>query len=427
MKVINISEIFEVPNINAKDADLKKIIYKIPDLMLINNNYFPGSEYLCVCSGGTTSSCAKENLITLDLRKNYNYIKYNPQKKIVKIGGGVLMGSLLDELEKHGRIFPTGLSSLPGVGFILTGGISPLSRRYGLAIDNIDSVKGYLGNGEYFAISKKEIKREEIDLWEAIKGAAPFLSIITEIGLKTFESSPILICEGFVDDNEFKEIITLAEMFPPNQSLQWMHSERKYIYIVCELKTAKDKIHNENLLNKIKGFKALKHKILKSFNQAIFFPKELKLFELNQTNHSEVISLLGCSIENRIYEFTKLMEEINENRPNKSCYVACQQLGSSTNLKKNYEDYFIHRDSIWKPWIYTSWKKNDLKDKELAINWLIKSWIKLKKFFPHIHLAQLHNHLDFHQEEIELAFGKKLNKLKLLKNIYDPMGNLPPL
>ena len=73
MKVINISEIFEVPNINAKDADLKKIIYKIPDLMLGNSNYFPGSEYLCVCSGGTTSSCAKENLITLDLRKNYNY------------------------------------------------------------------------------------------------------------------------------------------------------------------------------------------------------------------------------------------------------------------------------------------------------------------------------------------------------------------
>ena len=37
-------------------------------------DYFPGSEYLCVCSGGTTSSCAKENLITLDLRKNYKNI-----------------------------------------------------------------------------------------------------------------------------------------------------------------------------------------------------------------------------------------------------------------------------------------------------------------------------------------------------------------
>ena len=56
-----------------------------------------------------------------------------------------------------------------------------------------------------------------------------------------------------------------------------------------------------------------------------------------------------------------------------------------------------------------------------------KSWSKLKIFYPNIHLAQLHNHLDSHEEEIILAFGNRINELKTLKNIFDPQGILPPL
>ena len=425
--MIKNSQIFEVPNKNARDADAKKVISRISDVMFNENHDLLGDNYLCICSGGTTSSCSKNNLVTLDLRKNYNNIKFNQENGIVTIGGGVLMGNLLDELEKYGRLFPTGLSNLPGVGFILTGGISPLSRRYGLAIDNIESVKGYLGNGKYFSISKNKIKKEEIDIWEGIKGAAPFFSIITEIGLKTFKSYPILICEGFVNENELIELITIAENFPPNLSLQWMLANKIYVYIVGELKTADDKMITEDLLASLAKFKALKTRIFSNFNKVRFFPRALKLFELNQTNHSEVISLLGGNIGNKSQKLIQTLQAINKDRPNNSCYFASQQLGCKTALERGHDSYFVHRDSIWKPWLYTSWKKDDLDERELAINWLIESWNKLKVFFPNIHLAQLHNHLEIHNEEIDLAFARKLNKLKLLKNIYDPESNLPPL
>ena len=72
-------------------------------------------------------------------------------------------------------------------------------------------------------------------------------------------------------------------------------------------------------------------------------------------------------------------------------------------------------------------KKNDLQEKEDALEWIYKSWSKLKRFCPNIHLAQLHNHLDSHEEEIRLAFGHRMNELKTLKNIFDPQGILPPL
>ena len=66
------NNLLEVPNINSSDAQVKNIIHKIKDNLF--NSYYKSSksEYLCVCSGGTTSGCARNGLITLDLRKESN-------------------------------------------------------------------------------------------------------------------------------------------------------------------------------------------------------------------------------------------------------------------------------------------------------------------------------------------------------------------
>jgi len=69
------NSLLEVPNINSKDAKLKKLIYDVDEYLFYKDNYSNEElEHLCVCSGGTTSSCAKNGFTTLDLRKNYNKI-----------------------------------------------------------------------------------------------------------------------------------------------------------------------------------------------------------------------------------------------------------------------------------------------------------------------------------------------------------------
>ena len=158
----NIKNLLKVPNINSSDAQVKKLIYKIED-NLFDNFYKTSSksEHLCVCSGGTTSSCAKNGFITLDLRKKYNQIHLEKEKNLIKIGGGVIMKDLMNFLENHNKTFPTGLSKITGAGYILTGGISPLSRRYGLAIDNIEFIKGYLGNGNFISLDKKNLNSNQ--------------------------------------------------------------------------------------------------------------------------------------------------------------------------------------------------------------------------------------------------------------------------
>ncbi len=420
--------LLKIPNINSRDAQIKKLIYDINDsLFTKNSELIEEFNHLCVCSGGTTSSSAKSGFITLDLRKNHNKIQFNRHKNIVTIGGGVIMGDLLNHLEKYNQSFPIGLSKLPGAGYVLTGGVSPLSRAYGLAVDNIESIKGFLGNGTFFSLKKNQIGREQKLIWEAVKGAAPFFSIITEIGLKTIQSNPIQIIEGCVNLTELSEIIKLSEGFPENISLQWIYAKRIYIYIFVELRSNfKDKTTKEYLFL-LEKFQTLEKKSYKNFNEIIFFPRELELYELKTKNHSEVISLLGEDLKNNIPIFSKCLYEIMNNKPNNSCYVASQQLGCKTKKSNHGSSFFIHRNSTWKPWIYASWDKNDLQEREVVMEWMYESWGKLKKFFPNIHLAQLHNHLNSHKEELQLAYGNRIDELKTLKNICDPQTILPPL
>ena len=134
----NNNNLLEVPNINSKDAKLKKLIYDVNCSLFNQDSYSKEHlEYLCVCSGGTTSSCAKNGFSTLDLRKNHSKIHLDRESNLVTIGGGVIMGDLVNYLQKHNRSFPIGLSKLPGAGYILTGGVSPLSRTYGLSLIHI--------------------------------------------------------------------------------------------------------------------------------------------------------------------------------------------------------------------------------------------------------------------------------------------------
>ena len=419
---------FKALNQNSNDAEIKELIYKINKNKIIefNKNLFK-DEYLCICSGGTTSSCAKNNQITVDLRKNYNQISYDKNTGVAKIGGGVLMGDLLNYLEKFNRMFPIGLSKLPGIGYILTGGISPLSKRYGLAIDNLKNVKGFFGNGDFFSLDIDNLNKKEISIWEGIKGAAPFFSIITEVAIQTFENFPIQVFDGFVEEDELKELIAISETFPRNFSFQFIFSDTIYVYIVEELKTEEEKNLAQKYASIFQRFPSLKNKIYRNLNQINFFPKELNMFELNANFHSEVISLLGKSLKGYESEFVEELIEINAAKPNKACYVAIQQLGDQSMYENKYSSYFIHREACWKPWIFASWEKINNHDKKVVINWMNESWNRLRRFFPYIHLAQLHNHLNSHQDELKLAFGSKLGELKDLKRIYDPSNILPPL
>ena len=101
------------------------------------------------------------------------------------------MGDVLTELAEHQRTIPAGLSGLPGLGYVLTGGMGPLSRRWGLAVDQLKSITGIWGCGEPFQLERSD--HGQSPDWRGLCGAAPFLAVVTEVELFTQALQPLWV------------------------------------------------------------------------------------------------------------------------------------------------------------------------------------------------------------------------------------------
>ena len=94
---------------------------EVASLLNSSSQYKP----LKICSGGTTSRCAAEAHWTVDLSPKLRQLVVDQQTNRVRFGSGWTMGELQAELAQRGCMVTTGLSGLPGVGFVLTGGMGP--------------------------------------------------------------------------------------------------------------------------------------------------------------------------------------------------------------------------------------------------------------------------------------------------------------
>ena len=377
-----------------------------------------------VSSGGTTSRAAADKHWILDLRKNYQNISFNLDKKYVEIEAGVRMGELSDFLKKHKRSFPIGLSGKTGMGYILTGGISPLSRSRGLAIDQIIEIKGFWGNGKEFHISRPNTPKGSNLEWKALCGAAIFLGIITKIKLKTQPLRPILSWTANISFSQLSECINQAESWPNSLSFQWIWGDNIFAHAIGEVINTDQEARLINLLERLPFFS---NRIIKKFNNMSSLPNlSLGNNTNNKSTHSEVIGLLGPAWQSKNRQVLKVIKELVDKRPNKSCYIASQQLGGLTQSKE-IDTSFVHRDAIWKPWINGAWEAQDQLKRNRTLKWMELSWDNLDFICPGIHLAQIHPHLPWHQKELSLAFKDWLPKLKEIKSIYDPINVMPSL
>ena len=87
----------------------------------------------------------------------------------------------------------------------------------------------------------------------------------------------------------------------------------------------------------------------------------------------------------------------------------------------------MHRDAVWKPWITAVWPAGDADLRHRSLAWLERVWQLMHPVCPGVHLAQLHDHLPVHRDELAQAFGPWLPSLRELKQLRDPRGILPPL
>jgi FAD/FMN-containing dehydrogenase len=103
-------------------------------------------------------------------------VRVDPKGKRAFVDGGTLLGEVDHESAAHGLVTPLGTVSHTGVGGLtLGGGFGRLARRFGMAIDNLESVDIVTADGNLRHASAQE----NPDLFWAVRGGGGNFGIVT--------------------------------------------------------------------------------------------------------------------------------------------------------------------------------------------------------------------------------------------------------
>src|SRR2546430_2273241 len=115
-------------------------------------------------------------------------IQVDPQARTVRVGGGCTWGEVDRATGEHGLATPSGIISTTGVGGLtLGGGLGHLTRKCGLAIDNLLEADVVLANGEQVRASADE----HPDLYWAIRGGGGNFGAGTSLLLRLHEAGTV--------------------------------------------------------------------------------------------------------------------------------------------------------------------------------------------------------------------------------------------
>ncbi len=388
------------------------------------------SSPLRICSGGTTSRCAADQHWTVDLSLEHRAIHLNADRSRVRLGAGLTMGEIQAELAKSHRMIPTGLSGLPGAGFLLSGGMGPLSRSLGLAMDHLQAVTGLWGNGTRFSLERPTGRDHPGAAahtgWRGLLGAGLFLAAVESFELNTTPLLPLIVQQGCLSTDELATLIQEAEHFPEGLSLQWCWGREREVMLVSRA----DDPHSQAQLDQLScEFKlpARHRTALKGLHGLPAFGALATDPRPQEPPHQEVLGVLGPRWGEATTALIQALAEAMACRPHPRCSIASQQLGGAVARHAPNQSAFIHRQAEWKPWITAAWRAGDRQGRVRSLAWLAQVWGLLQPHCPGVHLAQLHDHLPWHQRTLEGAFGHQLPFLRKLKRELDPEGRLPSL
>jgi hypothetical protein len=139
-------------------------------------------------------------------------IDVDPVRRTVRVGGGSTWGEVDRATGQYGLATPSGIISTTGVaGLTLGGGLGHLTRRFGLAIDNLIEADVVLADGSIVRASADE----HPDLFWALRGGGGNFGVVTSFEFKLHEVGTIFGGPTFWPVEQTAEVMSVYRDFLP--------------------------------------------------------------------------------------------------------------------------------------------------------------------------------------------------------------------
>jgi FAD/FMN-containing dehydrogenase len=165
-------------------------------------------------NGAGLGTCDDGVVIDLSLMRD---VRVDPEARTVRVGGGCTWGEVDRATNEHGLATPSGIIGTTGVGGLtLGGGLGHLTRKCGLAIDNLLEAELVLANGERVRASADE----NPDLFWAIRGGGGNFGVVTSFLFRLHDVGTVVAGPTFWAVEQGAEVLSAYREFLPKAPRQ---------------------------------------------------------------------------------------------------------------------------------------------------------------------------------------------------------------
>jgi hypothetical protein len=147
--------------------------------------------------------------VVIDL-SSFKSVEVDPKARKVRVGGGATWGDVDSATGEHGLATPSGIISTTGVGGLtLGGGIGHLTRKYGLAIDNLLEAELVLADGSQVTANADS----HPELYWAIRGGGGNFGVVTSFVFRLSDVGTVVAGPTFWAVEQSEEVLSAYREF----------------------------------------------------------------------------------------------------------------------------------------------------------------------------------------------------------------------